>query len=111
MLANSCKKNTGTATCPGYTIYIPNSFTPNGNGLNNTFAPKSGGWIKDYQMWIYSEKGQQLYYTKSFYPGWNGTVQSDSGKICPEGQYLYRIITHDTCGNQHSYTGYLYLEK
>ena len=39
-------------------------------------------------------------------------VQGDSGKVCPDGQYVYKIISqYDTCGNQHNYTGTLYLEK
>ncbi len=86
---------------PQFTIYIPNAFTPDANGLNDAFMPK-GDYIKNFEMWIFDRWGQQIYHTTDIYTGWDGTVH---GNKVQEDTYVYLIYATDPSNLQHSYLG------
>jgi len=81
-------------------IYIPNAFSPNGDGLNETFAPK-GECIASYSMNIYNRWGYLLYSTSTGTP-WNGNCNN---KKVPEDIYTYQINLMDVFKQQHAYIG------
>ncbi|HRD40555.1 MAG TPA: gliding motility-associated C-terminal domain-containing protein, partial [Bacteroidia bacterium] len=54
-------------------IYIPNAFTPNGDGLNDFFQPKGFG-IKDYELEIFDRWGERIFNTKVFEEGWDDDI-------------------------------------
>ena len=81
--------------CDQTTLYIPNSFTPNQDGINDVFTPK-GTNIKYYEMTIYNRWGQELYFTRNINGGWNGRYY---GRLSPNGIYTYKIIYHDYKNN------------
>ncbi len=96
---------------PFFVIYVPNAFTPNGNGLNDLFTAKGVGIIK-YQMWIFDRWGQQLYYTTDIYGGWNGKVQGgSSGQKAQEDTYVWLIEVTDVFHKDHRYVGRVTLIK
>ncbi len=68
---------------PNLTIYVPNAFTPNGDGLNDTFKVKGIG-INKYQLQIYSRWGKLIYESKNLEDEWNGVD-------VPSGVYSYII--------------------
>ncbi|HSY77902.1 MAG TPA: PKD domain-containing protein, partial [Bacteroidia bacterium] len=86
---------------PQYTIYIPNAFTPDANGVNDYFAPK-GDYIKNFEMWIFDRWGQQIFHTTDIYTGWDGTIH---GNRVQEDTYVYLIYATDPTNLQHSYLG------
>lgn len=100
-----CTKNKDT-NCPQYTIYIPNSFSPNGDNKNDVFVAKCDH-IVDYEMQIFDKNGDKLYDSKDLNNGWDGT--NNGGNACPSGIYVYLIKVTDQCGNKHTYTGNLTL--
>jgi len=106
LLIVSCKKTANT-TCAGYTFYIPDSFSPNGDGLNDTFGPKGEGTV-NFEMWIYDANNKLIYHTASITVPWDGSV---NGTICQQGAYIYIMNSTDECGNNHTYTGTVYLIK
>jgi len=72
---------------PEYRFWIPNTFTPNGDGLNDVFMPKGIGWLK-YEFDIYNKWGQKIFSTDETVKGWDGTYK---GKPCEQDVYVYRI--------------------
>jgi len=54
-------------------IYVPNSFSPNNDGVNDTFQPKGRG-IKKYTLAVYDKWGNRVYQTSDFGSGWDGSV-------------------------------------
>ncbi|NOQ28449.1 MAG: PKD domain-containing protein [Bacteroidales bacterium] len=60
-------------------IKFPNAFTPNGDGLNDTFKPVSKGVIS-YEMYIYNRWGELIFTTKDLDAGWNGKMNGDYAK-------------------------------
>ncbi len=59
-------------------VLIPNAFTPNNDGLNDTFKPIFTGFEPgNYRMDIYSKWGQLLFTTATLSEGWDGRVNGD----------------------------------
>ena len=69
-------------------IVVPNVFTPNGDGLNETFFPVISCELNYYHLYIFNRWGQLLYETESQYDVWDAKYQ---GKPVPDGVYFYLI--------------------
>jgi len=70
-----------------FAFYVPNSFTPNGDGINDTFQPKGMGFT-EYTLDIYDRWGERIFSTNSFYQGWDGYFK---GTLCQNGVYNWKI--------------------
>ncbi|MBU2019278.1 MAG: gliding motility-associated C-terminal domain-containing protein [Bacteroidetes bacterium] len=72
-------------------FYIPNSFTPDGNSVNNEFMPVlSSGMDKDtYVLRIYNRWGEVLFESRDVNVGWDGTYSQN--RLAPSGVYLYEV--------------------
>ena len=74
----------------GTPFYLPNAFTPNGDGLNDSFRPiPRYDYVNRYHMSIYNRWGQRIYETTDINKGWDGTYK---GSSCMMGAYVYRIV-------------------
>ncbi|MCF8239450.1 MAG: gliding motility-associated C-terminal domain-containing protein [Saprospiraceae bacterium] len=90
------------------TIYIPNSFSPNGDGINDLFTVYSneeGVIVKNLD--IFDRWGNALYNQKDLpvhdpTVGWNGTFR---GEIMDPGVYVYMIKIELADGSQRYYKG------
>lgn len=69
-------------------VYIPTSFTPNGDGRNEEFYPATDQEFAEYGFWIYDRWGSLLFKTNVPNHGWDGTVD---GKMMQPGTYVWRI--------------------
>ena len=76
-----------------YVIYLPNAFTPNGDGINDFFLPQGIGLvsnIKSYKFSIYDRWGDKIFETNDVLEGWNG--QANNGrKIAQSDVYVWLI--------------------
>jgi len=72
---------------PSLYIYVPNAFTPNEDGLNDTFGGLGVG-VKNYHLVIYNRLGQLVFETDKQADQWDGTY---GGKPAPIGSYAYAI--------------------
>lgn len=70
-------------------IFIPNTFTPDGDFLNERFEP-SLSWIGDYEIIIYDRWGSIVFQTDDQFTYWNGKDRN-YGKDLPQGIYAYRL--------------------
>jgi gliding motility-associated-like protein len=73
------------------TLYVPSSFTPNGDGVNDVFRPVFSGFVK-ISMSIFNRWGQEIYSYDSLEGGWDGTFQ---GAHSPSGYYAYKLTAKD----------------
>lgn len=94
---------------PEFTFYIPNTFTPDGDNLNDIFTGV-GMEIAEFEMQIYDRWGEMIYETQELTMGWNGTVKGGS-EIAQQDVYVYQIKLRDTFRKQHQYTGHVNLIK
>ena len=68
-------------------INIPNAFTPNGDGFNDTFGPTTEG-IKEIKMNINDRNGRLVFSIDSINGRWDGLMQT--GEQAPVGVYFYK---------------------
>lgn len=84
-----------------YSFYIPNSFTPNGDGINDAFRGY-GIAIKNYLMNIYNRWGELIYSTDNYDKPWDGKLKSG---VVQNDVYVYRIVLTGPHDEKHSYVG------
>ena len=72
-------------------LVIPNAFTPNGDGINDTWIIENLNLFPSAYVYVYNRWGQELWVGR---PGneWDGTFE---GKLMPAGTYLYIIELFD----------------
>jgi len=99
---------------PEWSFYIANTFTPNGDGINDFFIGK--GWnITEHQMWIFDRWGNMIYTTEktkdpeSAVP-WNGKA-NDGAEIAQIDTYVWMVILRDIKGIEHRYIGHVNIVK
>lgn len=78
-------------------IFIPNAFTPNGDGLNDLFQINGALYVKDFSLQVYNRWGQTMYTTTNAFKGWDGTF---NGLAVNPGTYTYRIRYTDIQTNK-----------
>jgi gliding motility-associated-like protein len=83
-----------------YQFFLPNSFTPNDDGLNDVFEPVGNG-IHSYHLKIYNSWGQQVFSGSSNQP-WNGQYKNfEAGN----GIYYYTIEINSVFDKKSTQTG------
>ncbi|MDY0143712.1 MAG: gliding motility-associated C-terminal domain-containing protein [Bacteroidales bacterium] len=69
-------------------IRIPNAFTPNADGINDTWIIENIEMFPNSSIYVFNRWGQQLYHAKGLDDPWDGTY---NGKFVPTGAYMYVI--------------------
>lgn len=90
-----------------FLLFVPNAFTPNGDGNNDTFKPKGIG-MKNYDMSIFDRWGSLIYQGNEKDKGWDGTFK---GVFCQDDVYVYNITIIDNKSMRHVRTGHVTLMK
>ncbi|MFK7755365.1 MAG: gliding motility-associated C-terminal domain-containing protein [Flavobacteriales bacterium] len=93
--------------CP---MHIANSFTPNGDGINETYKAIFECPPYDFELAIYDRWGRQIFYTKDPEKAWTG--EAKGGRIHPSGVYTYTLrYTNEFNGFINASTGSVFLMK
>ena len=80
-------------TCNGGNIFVPNTFSPNGDGANDVFYPRGTGLYNIKSFRVFNRWGQQVFEkvntaANNAADGWDGTL---NGQKLPSGVYVYII--------------------
>ncbi|HEY4061571.1 MAG TPA: PKD domain-containing protein [Puia sp.] len=85
--------------CNGLNYWLPNTFSPNGDGVNDVFYPRGDNLYNIQSMRIFNRWGQLVFERKNFpanssSDGWDGTF---NGRPSPSDAYVY--IVEVICNN------------
>jgi gliding motility-associated-like protein len=80
----------------GAEIYVPNAFTPNGDGKNDVLKVIPIGFKSFDFLAVYNRYGQQVFFTNDWKKGWDGTV---GGVKQDAGNYVVATKMTDYNGN------------
>ena len=87
-------------------IFIPNCFTPDDDGVNDVFKPSGVGYsLSGYEMVIYDRWGKQEFYSNQFDKGWDGRVNGK--KLNVNAVFTYLIKIYDLKGKEYKYFGHV----
>lgn len=93
------------------TIYIPNSFSLDGDEFNQIFLPILSDFDPtDYELKIYNRWGQPIFISNDPSIGWNGIVK-ETNQIAASGTYLYSVMLIDGNGIEIFKKGHVNLFK
>lgn len=81
---------------PPLSMYIPNAFTPNGDGMNDTFGV-SGAAMGDFSLKIYNRWGEKVFETSNPTVRWDGKVNEEDA---PSGVYVYKVLAKGVEGGK-----------
>jgi gliding motility-associated-like protein len=76
-------------------LFIPNAFTPNGDGLNDCFGILGAQGVTFYELAIYNRFGERVFYAKNPNNCWNGIFK---GNPQPSGTFVYYLKMQSACG-------------
>jgi gliding motility-associated-like protein len=85
-----------------FEIYIPNAFSPNGDGNNDTFSPKGYGIVK-YEINIFDRWGEELFSSHDFSVQWDGRYKGVP--VVKEDAYVWKIFVTGTDGKTREMCG------
>jgi gliding motility-associated-like protein len=97
---------------PDFSVYIPNTFTPNDDGLNDYFLPTFSPYGLDtrtFAMEIFDRWGVLIYQTKDYNMGWNGTMNNKGTDALKQEVYIYKIKFKDLEGRVYNKMGHVTL--
>ena len=70
-------------------VFIPNAFTPNGDGQDDEFRAYSNEPLVDYQLLVFDRWGAVLFESRQIENGWDGRYK---GILSPTGGYIWKIV-------------------
>lgn len=93
--------------CKDGQLFVPNSFTPNGDGENDVFVVHGTGIVQIRSLRIYNRWGNMVFYKQAFAPndkaaGWDGT---QGGEPLPPDAFVYVMEVECNTGQTLTYKG------
>ncbi|MEL6848243.1 MAG: gliding motility-associated C-terminal domain-containing protein, partial [Bacteroidota bacterium] len=90
MVSNACGIKTDEiqiqhADCD-CTVFMGNAFTPNGDGINETFGASYDCEVREAQFMIFNRWGKMVFQSDQIDARWDGTI---NGRAAPEGAYVW----------------------
>lgn len=92
---------------PEPTIYVPNAFTPNGDGKNDLFMAQ-GTNIEEFELLVFDRWGTMVFKTNNMQSGWDGTINGVEAK---QDVYVYKIQYTTNHREKESIEGHVSLLK
>ena len=94
--ANGQTSTSNLASATSVTLYVPNAFTPNQDGLNESFKVEgqtleyaTGRGFQSFSMEIYNQWGEKIFETSDPTQGWDGTGRN--GEQLSSGTFIYQV--------------------
>ena len=75
-------------------LFVPNAFSPNGDGVNDRFIPNAPPQDNRALLRIFNRWGEEVFTATDLANGWDGT---SGGVAVPDGVYVYLLRATDPC--------------
>lgn len=94
---------------PEFSFYMPNAFTPNNDGVNDSFAGKGTG-IESFEMMIFDRWGNLVFYSDELGKSWDGTINFGT-EIAQQDTYVWKVKLTDVFRKKYNYIGIVNIIK
>ena len=96
---------------PVCTFFAPNSFSPNGDGINEYFKGTGIGIDNStYTLVIFDRWGNQIFKANDLEKAWDGRING-KGDVVLEDTFVWKAKFKDTTGQSHEYHGIVSIIK
>jgi gliding motility-associated-like protein len=93
-----------------YSVYIPNAFSPNGDGINDEFYPQGYFYLNSFK--VFGRNGQVIFETSDANTHWKAQYDGSSYfETVQIGRYIYKLNVADATGKNYEYTGSVMVVK
>jgi gliding motility-associated-like protein len=94
--------NLGVKRCNRF--YVPNAFTPNGDGTTDDFGPVGEfNGLEKYEVYIFDRYGRMIFKSTDPAIRWDGKLPG--GEYGPDGAYAYRMYIKEAYSDEYQLTG------
>ena len=87
-------------------FHIPNSFTPNADGINDVFSPQFTFPPETYEFRIFNRWGEKVFSSTDYSKVWTGEMLGGE-YFCPDGVYTWQLETRGLDIDEHTYSGHV----
>jgi len=105
--ANGCKAVDEVTVFVNGTLYVPNTFTPDGDGVNDGFFAFATE-IAEFRMLVFNRWGEEIYAANQLGKPWDGTY---GGVQSPIDTYVWRIDLKELNGKKRTVFGHVNLVR
>jgi gliding motility-associated-like protein len=81
---------------PSCTIFVPNAFSPNGDGKNDVFKVLNADLVKEFSLEVFNRYGEKIFVSNNALLGWDGTIKGSNANA---GTYVWALRYRDTTYN------------
>jgi gliding motility-associated-like protein len=86
-------------------VFLPTSFTPNGDGLNDFYLPSVAN-VELYELWIFDQWGRPIFHTQDPTESWQGD-NNGGGYYIANGIYNFRVLYRTNLGTIQERRGFI----
>ncbi|MBK8340647.1 MAG: gliding motility-associated C-terminal domain-containing protein [Flavobacteriales bacterium] len=104
---NGCKVTDAVTVVLDGALYVPNTFTPNGDGINDGFFAL-GKEITDFRLSVFNRWGERIFEAAALEGFWDGTY---NGTESPIDTYVWRVDYSERNGDDHVLFGHVNLVR
>ncbi|MFN6038745.1 MAG: PKD domain-containing protein, partial [Bacteroidota bacterium] len=92
---------------PEFVLYVPNAFTPNGDGVNDVFYPQGMGLdTESFELMIFDRWGNLIYTNNDFYKAWDGKPNGKD-EVVMQDVYVWKITVKTYDGTKKNLIGHV----
>lgn len=92
-----------------FAFWVPNAFSPNDDGVNDSFNGKGIG-IKKYKMLIFDRWGALIFQSDNINTNWDGKANYGN-EMAQQDVYVYKIVVTSVFDKVYNYIGHVTLVK
>ncbi|MBK9761663.1 MAG: gliding motility-associated C-terminal domain-containing protein [Flavobacteriales bacterium] len=105
--ANGCKATADVIVFVNGSLFVPNTFTPDGDGINDSFAALATE-IDEFKLFVFNRWGEEIYASTDLRLSWDGTY---NGTESPIDTYVWRIDLKELNGKKRTVFGHVNLVR
>ena len=105
--SNGCTATDEVLVILNGSLYVPNTFSPNGDGYNDGF----GAWgteVAEFRMYVFNRWGEEIFTTDKLDGRWNGTYH---GVDSPIDTYVWKVEATEISGRKRNAVGHVNLVR
>ena len=105
--ANGCTVTATVTVFVNGVLYVPNTFTPDGDGINDGFRAMATE-IDEFRLLVFNRWGEEIFASNTLDKAWDGTYQ---GVRSPIDTYVWRIDLRELNGKRRTVFGHVNLVR